>query len=261
MSEIIPDVMRAVEIADGQLERSARRPTPRPGKGEVLVKVAAAGVNRPDVLQRKGLYPPPPGASDIPGPRNLGNRRRGGAGGDPPDRRQGLRAGRGRRLCRILRRSRRHLPAGPRGAADDRGGGDARDPVHRLGQSVRARLCRRGRHGAGPWRDQRHRHDGDQARHAVRAGGDRHLRVGREMRRGDRARRRPCDQLRDDRLRRCGPALDRGQGRRGGARHGRRRLCPAQPRLPRRRRPPRVDRLPARGRRRRFRSSISCAAG
>ena len=41
------------------------RPVPRPGKGEVLVKVAAAGVNRPDVLQRRGLYPPPPGASDI----------------------------------------------------------------------------------------------------------------------------------------------------------------------------------------------------
>jgi len=66
MAEIIPDVMRAVEIADGQL-RLASRPTPRPGKGEVLVKVAAAGVNRPDVIQRKGLYPPPPGASDIPG--------------------------------------------------------------------------------------------------------------------------------------------------------------------------------------------------
>ena len=66
MSEIIPDVMRSVEIASDHL-RIASRPTPRPGKGEVLVKVAAAGVNRPDVLQRKGLYPPPPGASDIPG--------------------------------------------------------------------------------------------------------------------------------------------------------------------------------------------------
>jgi NADPH2:quinone reductase len=44
-----------------------QRPLPRPGAGEVLVKVAAAGVNRPDVMQRLGLYPPPPGASDIPG--------------------------------------------------------------------------------------------------------------------------------------------------------------------------------------------------
>ncbi|MGA7972677.1 MAG: NAD(P)H-quinone oxidoreductase [Pseudolabrys sp.] len=43
------------------------RPLPSPGEGEILVKVAAAGVNRPDVMQRKGLYPPPPGASDIPG--------------------------------------------------------------------------------------------------------------------------------------------------------------------------------------------------
>ena len=44
-----------------------RRPLPKPGAGEILVKVAAAGVNRPDVMQRKGLYPPPPGATDIPG--------------------------------------------------------------------------------------------------------------------------------------------------------------------------------------------------
>src|SRR5436853_2952036 len=43
------------------------RPVPAPGPGEILVKVAAAGVNRPDVMQRQGLYPPPPGASDIPG--------------------------------------------------------------------------------------------------------------------------------------------------------------------------------------------------
>ncbi len=43
------------------------RPVPRPSGGEVLIKVAAAGVNRPDVMQRLGLYPPPPGASDIPG--------------------------------------------------------------------------------------------------------------------------------------------------------------------------------------------------
>ncbi len=70
MSEIIPDIMRAVEIAapggPDQL-RPTSRPTPRPGRGEVLVKVAAAGVNRPDVLQRMGAYPPPLGASDIPG--------------------------------------------------------------------------------------------------------------------------------------------------------------------------------------------------
>lgn len=46
---------------------SLRRAVPRPGAGEVLIRVAAAGVNRPDAMQRQGKYPPPPGASDIPG--------------------------------------------------------------------------------------------------------------------------------------------------------------------------------------------------
>src|SRR6185437_13188910 len=66
----IPATMTAIEIAaPGAPEalRPVSRPMPRPGAGEVLVAVAAAGVNRPDVLQRKGEYPPPPGASDIPG--------------------------------------------------------------------------------------------------------------------------------------------------------------------------------------------------
>ncbi|HXG99751.1 MAG TPA: NAD(P)H-quinone oxidoreductase [Sphingomicrobium sp.] len=70
MGEQIPDSMRAVEIAaPGGPEqlRLTSRPTPRPGPGEVLIKVSAAGVNRPDLLQRMGVYPPPPGASDIPG--------------------------------------------------------------------------------------------------------------------------------------------------------------------------------------------------
>ena len=62
--------MRAIEIeAPGgpEMLKLAERPIPQPGSREVLVKVAAAGVNRPDVLQRMGAYPPPPGASDIPG--------------------------------------------------------------------------------------------------------------------------------------------------------------------------------------------------
>jgi NADPH2:quinone reductase len=45
----------------------AERPVPRPGPGELLIKVAASGVNRPDLAQRAGSYPPPPGASDLPG--------------------------------------------------------------------------------------------------------------------------------------------------------------------------------------------------
>ncbi|HEX4389370.1 MAG TPA: NAD(P)H-quinone oxidoreductase [Steroidobacteraceae bacterium] len=62
--------MPAIEIASpGGPEqlRLTTRALPRPGSGEVLLKVAAAGVNRPDVMQRQGSYPPPPGASDIPG--------------------------------------------------------------------------------------------------------------------------------------------------------------------------------------------------
>jgi NADPH:quinone reductase len=66
----VPQEMTAVEIAapggPDQL-KTAIRPVPRPAAGEVLVRVAAAGVNRPDVMQRQGSYPPPPGASDIPG--------------------------------------------------------------------------------------------------------------------------------------------------------------------------------------------------
>ncbi|GAC1311372.1 MAG: NAD(P)H-quinone oxidoreductase [Steroidobacteraceae bacterium] len=66
----VPREMKAVEItAPGGPEKLVlgSRPVPTPGAGEVLIKVAAAGVNRPDVMQRQGSYPPPPGASDIPG--------------------------------------------------------------------------------------------------------------------------------------------------------------------------------------------------
>ena len=65
-----PATMRAVAIQEpGGPEVLAieERPVPRLGAGEILVAVAAAGVNRPDVMQRKGQYPPPPGAPDIPG--------------------------------------------------------------------------------------------------------------------------------------------------------------------------------------------------
>jgi NADPH2:quinone reductase len=66
----VPPEMTAIEItAPGPPEvlRPVRRPTPRPQVGEVLIRVAAAGVNRPDLLQREGKYAPPRGASDIPG--------------------------------------------------------------------------------------------------------------------------------------------------------------------------------------------------
>ncbi len=68
--QAIPKDMTAIGIdapggPDALVPQS--RPVPKPNAGEVLIKVAAAGVNRPDVLQRQGNYPPPPGASDIPG--------------------------------------------------------------------------------------------------------------------------------------------------------------------------------------------------
>ncbi|GAB4555771.1 MAG: NAD(P)H-quinone oxidoreductase [Rhizobacter sp.] len=62
--------MKAIEIASygaPEVLRPAERPAPVAGAGEVLIRVSASGVNRPDVLQRKGHYPVPPGASDLPG--------------------------------------------------------------------------------------------------------------------------------------------------------------------------------------------------
>lgn len=62
--------MKAIEISqpgDPEVLRPVERPLPAPGAGEALVRVMAAGVNRPDVLQRRGAYAPPPGASDLPG--------------------------------------------------------------------------------------------------------------------------------------------------------------------------------------------------
>lgn len=62
--------MRAIEISSfgaPEVLRLTERPVPVAGAGEVLIRVLASGVNRPDVLQRSGAYPPPPGASDLPG--------------------------------------------------------------------------------------------------------------------------------------------------------------------------------------------------
>ena len=66
----LPSAMTAIEISEPgppEVLVATRRPLPVPAENEVLIRVAAAGINRPDVLQRKGGYPPPPGASDLPG--------------------------------------------------------------------------------------------------------------------------------------------------------------------------------------------------
>jgi NADPH2:quinone reductase len=66
----MPQLMRAVEISEPggpEVLKLTERPVPKPEQGQVLLKVAYAGVNRPDALQRAGAYDPPPGASDLPG--------------------------------------------------------------------------------------------------------------------------------------------------------------------------------------------------
>lgn len=70
MTTTLPDTMTAIEITafgGPEVLRPTQRPVPRPEAGEVLIRIAATGVNRPDVVQRQGHYPPPPGASDLPG--------------------------------------------------------------------------------------------------------------------------------------------------------------------------------------------------
>ncbi len=82
----LPASMTAVAIsAPGGPEMLVpeQRPVPQPAADEVLIRVAAAGVNRPDVLQRMGYYPPPPGASDLPGLEIAGTIVAVGPGGDP----------------------------------------------------------------------------------------------------------------------------------------------------------------------------------
>ncbi|HMN55546.1 MAG TPA: alcohol dehydrogenase catalytic domain-containing protein, partial [Sphingopyxis sp.] len=82
----LPETMTAIAIREPggpEVLVPETRPVPRPGPGELLIRVAAAGVNRPDVLQRMGFYPPPPGASDLPGLEVAGTVVAVGPGGDP----------------------------------------------------------------------------------------------------------------------------------------------------------------------------------
>jgi putative PIG3 family NAD(P)H quinone oxidoreductase len=81
----IPERMIAIDPASAggpEVLEPVERPVPVPGPGEVLIRVAAAGVNRPDVMQRRGLYPPPPGAPSIPGLEVAGTIVSGGRAGE-----------------------------------------------------------------------------------------------------------------------------------------------------------------------------------
>ena len=68
--EHIPESMNYIQIekhGDPDVLKLSSQSVPDPGLDEVLIRVEAAGVNQPDIMQRKGLYPPPPGATDVPG--------------------------------------------------------------------------------------------------------------------------------------------------------------------------------------------------
>ena len=135
--------MRYIEIAEPggpEVLRLATGPVPQPGAGEVLVRIEAAGVNRADLLQRQGHYPPPPGASPVLGMEVSGHIAEIGAGTSWPlaSGRPGLRPARRRRLCRVLRGARRPVHGRARRCFDSRRGSHSRGCDHRVGQSFRA---------------------------------------------------------------------------------------------------------------------------
>src|SRR5215467_9232129 len=120
---LIPTSMQAIEIAGPggpDVLRVVDRPVPEPRAGEVLVRVAAAGVNRPDVMQRQGKYPPPQGASDLPGLEVAGHI---------------VEIGAGVTRCRAGGA----VPAGAERHVAERGRGHSRDVLHGLDESVSAR--------------------------------------------------------------------------------------------------------------------------
>ena len=155
-------VRRARGAAPG---RASRRPSP--GAGEVLIRVAASGINRPDVLQRTGNYPVPPGASDLPGLEVAGEivdgdaQAMAAAGLQVGDRVCALVAGGG--YAELCVAPVGPVPAGARGPERRRGGLAAGDLLHRLEQRVRPRPPAAGRDAAGPGRHQRHRRHRDPA--------------------------------------------------------------------------------------------------
>ena len=194
-----PTEMTAIEITEPggpEVLRPVLRAVPEPGLGEVLIEVAAAGVNRPDTMQRQGAYPPP--ARRLRPSGAGGCRPRGGERPRCAPLRGGrcrLRADPRRRLCRILRRAGNTGASGPGGAL---GGGrrrPARDLLHSLDQCLRARPAPRWRAAAGPRWQQRHRHHCDPDRVRAWCSRLRDRWFAREMCRLRRPRRRAGDRL------------------------------------------------------------------
>ena len=144
-----------------------------PGPGEVLIDVAASAVNRADVMQRQGHYPPPPGASPYPGLECSGRVAAVGVG-----RRRGFRRRRRgvcpavrRRLCRAGHGARRPGAAGACGSRSRRCRRAARGRVHGLVERLHGRRAATGRDAARARRLVGHRHDGHPARQARRSPG------------------------------------------------------------------------------------------
>jgi NADPH2:quinone reductase len=152
------------------------RPVARPG--EVLIKVAAAGLNRADIAQAMGQYPPPPGAPETLGMEVSGEIVEVGAAYGTSYRRQSLRAGAGRRLCRILRCIIALRAAGSCRRGSRRRLRPAGSAFHRVDQSDGFGAAAAGRKRSHSWRIERHRHGRDPAvrdarPHGVRDGGKR----------------------------------------------------------------------------------------
>ena len=231
--------MKAVEITQPgppDVLKLTERPDPVPAAGEILIDVAAAGVNRPDLLQRLGKYPPPPGASDIPGLEvagvvaALGADVRGWSVGDPIC---ALLAG-GGYATRAAVPHEQCLPI-PKGLTPIQAAG-----IPETFFTVWTNVFQRGKLKAGetildPRRHQRHRHDRDPAGARVRRaglddGGERG-----EVRGGAKPWRRGGIQLQDRGLGGPRERSHRRPRRRHGPRHGRRRLHAPEHRSARRR--------------------------
>ena len=203
--------MRAIIISTAGspgVLRVEDRPMPAIGTADVLVRVEAAGVNRPDIMQRLGKYAPPPGASDVPGLEIAGTIERAGDGVTrwrAGDRVCALVAGGGyAEYCAVPEPQCLPIPSGLdriRAAA-----------IPETYFTVWTNLFQSAGLRALPWGHERHRHDGHPAGAGVRRDGIRNRRLGREMR-GVRAARSPCHQLPHDRLRRRRPRAHRRSGR------------------------------------------------
>ena len=240
--------MLAVEISTPgppEVLKPVERPDPVPRAGEVLIRVAAAGVNRPDVLQRRGAYPPPPGASDLPGLEVAGvievaRRRRVPIGASAIASARCVSGGGYATLCAAPAAQCLPVPA----AMDLVTAAAIPETFFTVWTNVfdRGRLAGR-RDGALPRRLERHRHDGHPACRRARRASARDRRLGREVPRVRTARRRARDQLPLGGFRRRRQAGDGWPRRRPDSRHRRRRLHRARPGRAGDRRPARRHRL------------------